>query len=118
MYRVAHGATGTARVSLIRRDGYSQDVIACYEKVAPRLVAKTGTAEIIETLSPDPEHARQLKKHVWFGGIVYPDAHSAQAALKPELIIVVFFRYAHGGREGAVVAAQLADEWRRIQANF
>lgn len=115
MYRAVHGATGTVRPSKIQQDGYPADVMRCYERIAPCLIAKTGTAQQLETLSPDPEKAIQMTNHVWFAGILYPDAHSAQVGQNPELILVIFLRFAHGGREGAVVAAQLAEGWRDLR---
>jgi cell division protein FtsI/penicillin-binding protein 2 len=116
MYRVVHGPTGSARLAAVRRDQCSPSLKAAYQRVAPCLIGKTGTAQILETLSPDPEGGVQMVQHVWFGGVLYPDPQKAEEQRDPELVIVVFLRFANGGREGAPLAARIAERWREIRA--
>jgi cell division protein FtsI/penicillin-binding protein 2 len=116
MQRVVHGVAGSARPAKVRKDNCSAALKASYEKMAPCLIGKTGTAQILETLSPDPEEGIQLVQHVWFSGIVYPDAAKASRFEQPELVVVVFLRFADGGREAAPLAARCAEFWREIRA--
>lgn len=115
MHRVVHGVTGSARPAKVRKDSCSAALKASYEKMAPCLIGKTGTAQILETLSPDPEEGIQLVQHVWFSGVVYPDAARASRFENPELVVVVFLRFADGGREAAPLAARCAELWREIR---
>ncbi|MFZ4099769.1 MAG: penicillin-binding transpeptidase domain-containing protein [Chlamydiia bacterium] len=115
MRRVITGKTGTARAALVRRDPISAEAHATYERMAPYMVAKTGTAQILETLTPDPEQGVQMVTHVSFATIIYPSEAAAESFKSPELVVVVSLRFAHGGREAAPLAAQVAEYWRSLR---
>jgi len=116
MWQVVHGASGSARNALVQQDHCTRELKACYARMAPFMVGKTGTAEILEAISPDPEQGVVMVKHVCSAMAIYPTARDAQEGTNPELVVVAFLRFARGGRETAPLTAWIAEQWRLERA--
>jgi cell division protein FtsI/penicillin-binding protein 2 len=121
MRRVVAGARGSARPALVRAlrlEGAS--AIQDYQDISPYLIGKTGTAEVSYRSHIDMEAKTELKKHVWFAGVTYPkpiqNDNNPSTWGEPELVVVVFLRYADAGREAATLASQVIKKWRQIRA--
>ncbi len=112
MDRAVWGAKGSARAgvikSLISRPLWMRDYLALQHQ----MIGKTGTAEIAINLNINPSSPASIYKHVWFGAI----ALDKQKKNLPELVVVVFLRYADGGKEAAPIASQIIHKWREIRA--
>lgn len=91
------------------------------------MVGKSSSAETVEHLNFDVENGLQKSTHIWFGGIVFdqrvethiPDITVARDCYgKPELVIIVYLRFAGLGKDGAPIAAQVAQKWRQIKQKY
>ena len=121
MDRVTKGSKGTARPSLIRYFKSCPKSIREYEEIKDYFLGKTGTAEFFYKPWLDAESKVEIRNHIWFGGIVFPeridvsDLDSAEG----ELVVVVYLRFSQaGGKEATPLAAQVAAKWREIQKNY
>lgn len=97
------------------------EAISDYVELKDQLVGKTSTAESMENIDLDILQGTNLYTHVWFGGISFdPDDKETfifrDALGRPELVVVVYLRYGHFGKEAAPVAAQVVNKWREIKA--
>lgn len=118
MYRVVSGAQGTARPSIIRSGQASSQALSDYQRIAPYLIAKTGTAELYYKATLDKESVPKIKNQSWFGAISFATPLSENGPWdNPELVVIVFLQYGLAGKEGAPIAAQIVKKWREIQAS-
>ena len=111
MHQVTNGERGTARPSIMRTPYHNPEALQLYKQWRPRIIGKTGTAEILYKGTIDAQSPAQLEKHVWFGGVGFSDHHLQD----PELVVVVYSRFGSAGRQGAPIAAKLMEKWREIQ---
>lgn len=111
MHLVTNGERGSARPAIMRTPFHDKEALSTYRKIAPRMVGKTGTAEILYKQTLDAETPAQMEKHVWFGAIGFED----ESLKEPELVVVVYSRFGSAGRQGAPIAAKLMQKWREIK---
>ena len=89
-----------------------------------QFVGKTSTSEVIERVGLDVVHPSHMYRDIWFGGISFTPTskrgtmpHSfifADQFGQPELVVVVYLRYAGYGKEAAPIAGQVVQKWREI----
>jgi cell division protein FtsI/penicillin-binding protein 2 len=100
------------------------EAISDYIDLKNDFTGKTSTAESKETIDLDLEHGTNTYTHVWFGGISFsskkgPDNRTTFVFRdrfgKPELVVVVYFRFGVYGKEAAPPAAQMVRKWREIK---
>ncbi len=113
MHLVTCGERGSARPAIMRSPFHDKEALKTYRKLAPQIVGKTGTAEILYKQTIDAETPAKMEKHVWFGAIGYED----ETLKKPELVVIVYSRFGSAGRQGAPIAGQLIQKWREIKAS-
>ncbi|MDP1607834.1 MAG: penicillin-binding transpeptidase domain-containing protein [Chlamydiales bacterium] len=113
MDRGVWGTRGSARANAIRSLLGNPRLMKDYLSLQHQMIGKTSTSEISINLDINPSSLAKMYKHIWFGSI----ALSAEKHKKkqPELVVVVFLRYADGGKEAAPLAAQVIHKWREIQ---
>lgn len=112
MRRVVIGPRGTARPSIIKTVYDHPSAVRDYRDLHYGLLAKTGTAQIRYKQTLDVESLAEMKKNIWFNAISYPSSKMED----PELVVVVFLRFADAGRDGAPIAAQVIKKWRELCA--
>lgn len=112
MHLVTNGPKGGARPSIINSQFHDPAAIRDYHNLHTQIVGKTGTAEILYKQTIDPSSPAHMEKHVWFAGISFTD----ETLEDPELVIVVYLRFGESGKEGAPLAAKIAQKWREISA--
>lgn len=110
LHKVTNGSKGLARPSAINKLYHDPLAFNNYLSLQPRLIGKTGTAEILHRQSVDPTTPAALDKHVWFVGISFLD----DALEKPDLVVAVYLRFGSSGKEGAPLAARIVQRWREI----
>lgn len=121
MSRVITGVKGTARAPSIRYLRTYPKAAKDYERLKGQLVGKTGTAEIFHKQWLDAESKVEIRNHIWFAGIVFPedDKLSEEKWGEAELVVIVYLRFSQaGGKEATPMAAQIASKWREIQKKY
>lgn len=113
MRQVVVGKRGTARPSIMRPLYDHPNIVSDYYNVHQDLLAKTGTAQILYKKNVSKTSKAAMKYNVWFATIAYP---KQKLLSEPELVVVVFLRFRHSGREGGTIAAQVVQKWREIKA--
>jgi cell division protein FtsI/penicillin-binding protein 2 len=113
MDRVMWSEKGTARSPIIRRLKSNPDWLKHYLQFKHQVVGKTGTAEILYNPNMNPSSKASVYKHIWFGAISFDEKTK-----EPELVVVVFLRFAEHGREGAALASEMIHQWREIQGKY
>jgi len=109
MRKTVTGEKGTARASLIRSLPINPRFITDYIQLTPRLIGKTGTAQILYKSTIDAETKAVIRDHVWFGGIAF-----SETTREPELVVVVYLPFGFAGKEAAPLAAQIVKKWEEI----
>lgn len=119
MDQVIRGSKGTARPSLIRYFKHCPKAVKEYQEIKDYFLGKTGTAEFFYKPWLDAESKVEIRNHIWFGGIVFPDEIDLSKDVDVgELVVVVYLRFSQaGGKEATPLAAQVAAKWREIQKN-
>lgn len=112
MRKVINGERGSARPASMRAAFHDKEALKAHRQLAPRMIGKTGTAEIMFKQSIDAETPAQMEKHVWFAGIGFKE----ETLQTPQLVIVVYTRFGSAGRQGAPITAKLFQKWQEIQA--
>ena len=107
---------GCARVSIINYFHAYPETLASHLALKHQLLGKTGTAEVLFNPGRYPSSLPQMYKHTWFGSIAYGE--NSLRFESPELVVVVFFRFGTGGKEGAPIASQMVNKWREIQKKY
>ena len=116
MYGVVNGPRGTARPGVIVPENFDYPVSKKdYIELQKQINGKTGTAEILYKHTLDEEIKAEKKRHVWFAAISFPvtDRKEIDDA-DPELVVVVYLRFAKAGKEAGPIAAQIIKKWREI----
>ena len=115
MYRVVHASKGTARNSLIRARHAVHSAAKDYAEISPYLIGKTGTAEFYYKPTLDAETKAEIRNHIWFGTIAYPNPVSENGPWDdPELVVVVYLQHGDTGRNAAPIGAQIVKKYREI----
>jgi cell division protein FtsI/penicillin-binding protein 2 len=112
MDKAVWGAKGSARAGVIKGLISHPLWMRDYLALQHQMIGKTSTAEIAINLNINPSSPPSIYKHIWFGAI----ALDKQKKNSPELVVVVFLRYADGGKEAAPLASQIIHKWREIRA--
>ncbi len=87
-----------------------------FSRMRPHMIGKSSTAESMERLGIAIGQEPFMYNHLWFGAIFYPNVGSDPFYYRePELVVLVFLRYGRLGRDAALLAASVADEWRNIK---
>lgn len=95
-----------------------------YIDLKEQFAGKTSTSESLENISLSLTSGTNLYTHTWFGGISFKTdmlGLSKDTILfkdgegRPELVVVVYFKYGSFGWEAAPVAAQMVKKWREIK---
>ncbi len=113
MHNVIYGEKGNARSSIIKKLHLHPEYMDDYKHLENQFVGKTSTAEIMDKTDILPSSKAEKYKHIWFGGISF--APSKKKWDSPELVVVVYLRYADGGKEAAPLAAQIVTKYRKIK---
>jgi len=119
MHRSVCGSRGSSRpgamVNAINHPTALQD----YFNLHRDMIAKTGTAQLRHKQFIDVDAPSEMRRHVWFAGISYPTAlrGSPERYDHPELVVVVFLRFAQAGREGGPLAGQIVKKWRALNTD-
>ncbi len=115
MKRAIQGTRGTARPAAVRGACFSENVYNIYRSLSPRLAGKTGTAEIMYKHSIDHATKAILRKHTWFAGVSFAKNAMNQVDWnQPDIVVVVYLRFAEAGREAAPLAALMINKWEEI----
>ena len=108
MHRVVNGDMGSARSSRIKALYQQLGWKETYNKIQPSLCGKTSTPEFFYKPTLEKETPPLKCKHAWFGGISFTEDK------KPELVVVVYLRFADYGKEAAPIAALIVKKWREL----
>lgn len=111
MDRSVWGEKGSARPTAIRALVGQSALLKSYLALQHQMVGKTSTAEVLFNANRNPSSLPQIYKHVWFGALSFEEGNWD----RPELVVVVFLRYADAGKEAAPIAAQIIHKWRAIK---
>ncbi len=116
MWLSIHGERGSIRPLLMRSSPSNPTAAQDYYSLANHLIAKTGTAQFLYKKTLDTESKPHIERNTCIGVLFYSKPIVNVKHLEtPELAIFVFSRFRKGGREVAPLAAQIAQEWKRIQ---
>ncbi len=116
MDRSLWSAQGGARANAIRFLHQNPSLALDYRTLEHQMIGKTSTAQILFSPNANPSGPIQMVKHTWFGAISFPPNEYGKIQFdNPELVVVVFFRFADAGKEAAPIAAQMIKKWREIQ---
>lgn len=114
MHQVLVGSKGTARLGSIRSAYQDPKAIEAFNRLAPFVAGKTGTAEILYKQTLDADSKAEMEKHVWFGAISFKD----EERKIPELVVVVYLRFGDAGKDAAPLALRVIDKWREINSSI
>ncbi len=102
------GKKGTARPSIIKQVLQNPEVKKSFDLLQNQVIGKTSTSELMQKTSIEPTASAERYKDVWFGAISFDEKN-------PELVVVVYLRFANYGKEAAPFAIQLIDKYRRLK---
>jgi len=105
------GSRGGARPTAARSYRDLPWITTDYKNIKEHIVGKTSTAEIVENVDLDADWGTNTYNHIWFAGISFEEGDWD----RPELVVVVYLRFADYGRETAPLAAQIVKRWREIR---
>lgn len=109
------GARGGARPMAARSYQDYPWMVRDYKAIQDQIIGKTSTAEIVESVDLDPDEGVNTYNHIWFAGASF-EPHADRALFDtPELVVIVYLRFADYGKEAAPVAAQMIKKWREIR---
>jgi len=116
MRRVVSGPRGTSRPSVVRPICFTPAIAQDYLTFSRNIAGKTGTAEILYKPTIDRTTKAIMRKHTWFAGACYPQKANNGGVDwdNPELLVVVYLRFADAGREAAPLAVQVMKKWREL----
>jgi len=87
-----------------------------FSRMRPYMIGKSSTAESMERLGVAIGQEPFMYNHIWFGAVFYPETGKDPLYCRePELVVLVFLRYGRLGRDAALLATSVADEWRNIK---
>lgn len=108
MDQTVWGKKGTARPSVIKSLLRDRDLKNRYEAMKHQFIGKTSTAEILQRMNFEPSASANMYKDVWFGAISLEEN-------KPELVVIVYLRFAMSGKEAAPFAMQMIEKYRQLK---
>lgn len=110
------GERGTARPAVMKNDIHHPTALRDYFYLHQDLIGKTGTAQVRYKQTLGRSSSSELRWHIFYAAISYPKElrHASNRYDHPELVVVVFLRFAKAGREGGPIAAQVVKKWREI----
>ncbi len=114
MRKVIIGSKGQGRMERIKKLNKNQKIKKIHKSFIHQLIGKTSTSEIMYNLDFTPSKTAEKYKHIWFSGIYFEDKNYK----KPELIIVVYLRFADGGKEAIPLATQLIQKYKEIKEKY
>ena len=115
MNRTIWGEKGRARPNAIRLLKTNPLLTPDFLSLRHQFVGKTGTAQVLHAFSQNPSCKAEMITHTWFGAISFTGPQGEKCYETPELIVVVFSRFADSGKESAPLAAQMVKKWREIK---
>lgn len=83
--------------------------IEAYASIQDRFIGKTSSSELMERWHFDRKTGVRKTTHGWFGAISYDGSD-------PDLVVVVFLRFAGGGKDAMPLAAQMIQKWQEINS--
>ena len=110
--RVLNGERGTARPQTILFGTKEQK--ERYLASQSQMVGKTASAEILYHPFLDQEMHPILCKHIWFASAAYPKDLQKREK-DPELVIIVYLRFGDYGKEAAILASELYQEYLKLK---
>ncbi len=115
MQLAVSGERGTARYELIR--GKNKEFLQGYKEVGKSsFFGKTSTAEFLYNPYMVPSSTPTIYNHVWFGAISFPP--ETDHLDKPEVVVMVFLRFAKAGRDAAPLAYQMVEKYRDLKRKY
>ncbi len=112
---VVHGQRGSARPSAVRPACFTPQVYRTYTEIAPEMIGKTGTAEILYKHTIDKGTKASLRNHTWFGAVNFAKNDYGQVDWdKPQLVVLVYLRFGDWGREVAPLGALMIKKWQEV----
>ncbi len=81
------------------------------------LIGKTSTSEVVERIGLDVGDTPHMYRHIWYGGIAFPQNNGVFTFQDPELVVVVYLRYGGYGKDAAPIAAAIVNKWREIMSS-
>ncbi len=120
MRRVVTGPLGSARLAAVRPYCFSSSIYQDYVLYSNQLAGKTGTAEILYKQTIDLATKAAMNKHTWFAVASYPQRPEGRGVdwEHPDLVVVVYLRFAAAGREAAPLAVQIMKKWRELRDRY
>ena len=116
MDRTIWGEKGGARPSSLRMLRTHPHLSSEFMSLQHQMIGKNGTAQILFNPNANPSSPAQMVKHTWFGALSFVPEYSGKARYDhPELVVVVFSRFADAGKQSAPIAAQMVKKWREIK---
>jgi len=88
------------------------EAIEAFKAMQGGMMGKTSSSECMERWHFDRKTGVRKTTQAWFGAIAAPEDSE-----DPDIVVVVFLRFAGGGKEAMPVAAQIIEKWRAIQKN-
>ena len=112
--KVMNGDKGTARAQAILFNSKEQK--ERYLDSAKTMIGKTASAEIVYHPFLDHDIKPILCKHIWFASAGYKESNNkSQQEREPEIVIVVYLRYGDYGKEAALMASELYQEFKKLK---
>lgn len=102
------GKKGTARGSINKQVLQRAELQRCFQTLKNQVIGKTSTSEIMQKTSFEPTAKAERYKDVWFGAISFDKE-------KPELVVVVYLRFANYGREAVPYTMQMIEKFRELK---
>ena len=87
------------------------EAIESYKKIRPFMIGKTSSSESMEQWNLSRNEGVKKTTHGWFGCIAFDENDD------PELVVVVYLRYAGRGKDAIPLAAQIIEKWRQVKAS-
>jgi cell division protein FtsI/penicillin-binding protein 2 len=87
------------------------EAIEYYKKIRPFMIGKTSSSESMEQWNLSRNEGVKKTTHGWFGCIAFDENDD------PELVVVVYLRYAGRGKDAIPLAAQIIEKWRQVKAS-
>ncbi len=88
-----------------------QEAIEAYKRMRPFMIGKTSSSESMEQINLSRKEGVKKTTHGWFGCVALDENDD------PELVVVVYLRFAGRGKDAIPLAAQIIDKWRQIKTN-
>jgi cell division protein FtsI/penicillin-binding protein 2 len=112
--KVVNGERGTARAQSILFE--SRDQKERYLASSNQMIGKTASAEIVYHPFLDHDANSVLCKHIWFASAGFQQSQQKKLQEKdPEIVIIVYLRFGNYGKEAALLASELYQEYQKLK---